>query len=104
MQPKVTRAGDRGILADFGPDVSAAELRARATALASREHVVACITGHQSLYVVFDGAPTIDFEDVPPIAFEPQTHVIDVDFSGADLDEFLACAHVTRDAFLQRVR
>jgi allophanate hydrolase subunit 2/allophanate hydrolase subunit 1 len=103
MQPKVTRAGDHGILADFGAEVSAAELRARAAALASREHVVACIIGHQSLYIVFDGPPAIDFDDVPPIAFVPQTHVIDVDFSGPDLDEFLAHAQVTRDAFLRRL-
>jgi len=103
MQPKVTRAGDRGLLADFGPDVAASELHARAAALRARENVAACIVGQQSLYIVFDGEPSIDFDDVPPSAFTPRTHVIDVDFSGPDLDEFLAHANVTRDAFLQTV-
>jgi len=101
MQPKVTRAGDRGLLAEFAADVAAAELHARAAALRGRSNVVACVVGQQSLYVVFDGTPSIDFDDVPPSAFEPRTHVIDVDFSGPDLDEFLAHANVTRDAFLQ---
>jgi KipI family sensor histidine kinase inhibitor len=101
MQPKVTRAGDRGLLADFGAEVSGAELHARAAALRARENVVACIVGQQSLYVVFDADPSIDFDDVPPSAFEAKTHVIDVDFSGPDLDDFLAHTNVTRDAFLQ---
>jgi KipI family sensor histidine kinase inhibitor len=103
MQPKVTQAGDRGVLADFGADVTAAELHARAAALRGRPHVVACVAGQQSLYVVFDGDPAIDFDDVPPIAFRPRKHVIDVDFSGPDLDEFLAHAHLTRGDFLKRV-
>jgi len=103
MQPKVTRAGDRGLLADFGPDGSAAELHARAVALRTRANVVACIVGQQSLYVVCDGEPSIDFDDVPPSAFTPRMHVIDVDFSGPDLDEFLAHARITREAFLQSV-
>jgi KipI family sensor histidine kinase inhibitor len=103
MQPKVTRAGDRGLLAEFAADVAAAELHARAAALRARTNVVACIVGQQSLYVVFDGAPTIDFDDVPPSAFTPRTHVMDVDFSGPDLDEFLAHVHITRDSFLETV-
>jgi len=103
MQPKVTRAGDRGLLADFGAEVTAAELHARAAALRARENVIACIVGQQSLYVVFDGEPSIDFDDVPPSAFTPRTHVIDVDFSGPDLDEFLAHTRITREAFLQSV-
>ena len=96
-------AGDRGVLADFGADVAAAELHARAAALRGREHVVACIVGQQSLYVVFDGEPVVNFDDVPPIAFAPRTHVIDVDFSGPDLEEFLARAGITRDDFLKRL-
>ncbi len=103
MQPKVTLAGDRGILADFGADVTAAELHARAASLHGREHVVACIVGHQSLYVVCDDAPAIDFDDVPPRALAQGTHVIDVDFSGSDLDEFLAYARITREYFLARL-
>jgi len=103
MQPKVTPAGDRGLLADFGEDVTAAELHARAAALHEHPHVVACVVGQQSLYVVFDGEPAIDFDDVPPIAFTPRTHVIDVDFSGPDLDELLAHAHLARGDFLKRV-
>src|SRR5258706_1218879 len=102
MQPKVTPAGDRGLLADFGAVVTAAELHARAAALHEHPHVVACIVGQQSLYVVFDDEPAIDFDDVPPIAFTPRTHVIDVDFSGPDLDELLAHAHLTRGDFLKR--
>jgi KipI family sensor histidine kinase inhibitor len=103
MPPKVTRAGDRGLLADFGADVAAAELHARAAALRARTNVVACIVGQQSLYVVFNGEPSIDFDDVPPVAFEPRTHVIDVDFSGPDLAEFLAHVGISSDDFLQRV-
>jgi len=103
MQPKVTPAGDRGLLAEFSADVAAAELHARAAALRGREHVVACIVGQQSLYIVFDGETTIDWDDAPPIAFTPRTHVIDVDFSGPDLLEFLSHAGVTRDDFLKRV-
>jgi KipI family sensor histidine kinase inhibitor len=103
MQPKVTRTGDRGLLADFGAEVAAAELHARAAALRARANVVACIVGQQSLYVIFDGEPSIDFDDVPPSAFTPRTHVTDVDFSGADIDEFLAHVHITRDAFLQAI-
>jgi KipI family sensor histidine kinase inhibitor len=103
MQPKVTRAGDRGLLADFGVEVAAAELHARAAALRERRNVVACIVGQQSLYVIFDGQPAIDFDEVPSIDFTPRTHVIDVEFSGADLEEFLAHAQVTRDDFLRRV-
>jgi len=103
MQPKVTRAGDRGLLADFGADVSAAELHARAAALRARENVVACVVGQQSLYVVFGGEPSIDFDDAPPSAFTPRTHVIDVDFSGPDLDEFLEHARITREAFLETI-
>jgi allophanate hydrolase subunit 2 len=103
MTPKVTRAGNRGLLADFGPEVAAAELHARAAALRRRSDVVACIIGHQSLYVIFHGVPAIDFGDVPPIAFTPTNHVIDVDFSGPDLAELLALTRVTRDAFLSRI-
>lgn len=103
MTPKVTRAGDRGLLADFGSEVAAAELHARATVLRRRNDVVACIVGHQSLYVIFHGVPAIDFGDVPPIAFTPRNHVVDVDFSGSDLDELLAYVRVTRDAFLSRI-
>jgi len=103
MTPKVTRAGDRGLLADFGANIAAAELHARADALREREDVAACIVGHQSLYVIFRGEPKIDFDDVPPVAFTPRTHVIDVDFSGPDLDELLAHVGATRDSFLGRV-
>jgi KipI family sensor histidine kinase inhibitor len=103
MPPRVTPAGDHALLADFGPDVSGAELHARAAALRERENVIACIVGHQSLYVVFDGEPDFDFGDVPLASFTPRSHVIDVDFSGPDLDEFLANAHITRDYFLRRI-
>ena len=85
------------------PEVAAAELHARAAALRRRNDVVACIVGHQSLYVIFHGVPAIDFDDVPPIAFTPRNHVVDVDFSGSDLDELLAYVRVTRDAFLSRI-
>jgi allophanate hydrolase subunit 1 len=103
MAPKVTRAGDRGLLADFGPDVAASELHARAAALRARGDVIACIVGHQSLYVIFRGAPSLDFGDVPPLTITPRTHIIDVDFSGPDLDELLAHAHITREALLTRI-
>jgi KipI family sensor histidine kinase inhibitor len=103
MPPKVTRAGDRGLLADFGAEVAAAELHARAAAVRARDNVIACIVGQQSIYVIFDGEPSIDFDDVAPSAFTPRTHVIDVDFSGPDVDEFLAHVHITRDDFLQGI-
>ncbi len=103
MTPKVTRAGDRGLLADFGPDVAAEELHARAATLRVREDVVACIVGHQSLYVIFRGEPELDLGDVPPFTLTPRTHVIDVDFSGPDLDELLAHTRMTREALLDRI-
>jgi KipI family sensor histidine kinase inhibitor len=101
--PKITSAGDRGLIADFGPDVSAAELHARASTLRERDDIVACIAGHQSLYIVFDEKPAIDFAEVASFAFTPRTHVIDVDFAGPDLDEFLVHTRLTRDDFLQRI-
>ncbi|MEA2163810.1 MAG: hypothetical protein QOK37_1937 [Thermoanaerobaculia bacterium] len=103
MTPKVSRAGDRGLLADFGPDIDVAELHARAAALRTREDIVACVVGHQSLYVIFTGEPRLTFDDVPPLAVDARTHIIDVDFSGPDLDELLAHAGVTRETFLARI-
>jgi KipI family sensor histidine kinase inhibitor len=103
MTPKVTRAGDHGLLADFGPNVIPLELHARAAALRVREDVVACIVGHQSLYVIFAGEPRLDLDDVPALAVHSRTHIIDVDFSGPDLDELLVHAGITRDSFLSRI-
>lgn len=103
MTPKVSRAGDRGLLADFGPEVAAAELHARAATLRAHADVVACVVGHQSLYVVFAGEPRLTFDDVAPVAVDARTHIIDADFSGPDLDELLAHADITREMFLARI-
>ena len=103
MTPKVTSAGDRALLADFGPEVAAGALQARAAALRAREDVVACIVGQQSLYVIFRGAPVFDFDDALPASGAPRAHVIDVDFSGPDLDDVLTHARVTRESFLSRI-
>jgi len=54
MQPVVSRAGDRALLIDLGADVSAAQLHASAAAARGWAGVVACVVGHQSLYVVFE--------------------------------------------------
>ncbi len=103
MQPKVTSAGDRGILADFGASVTAGELHRRASAIRASPEVLGCVVGQQSLYVVFDRPRTLEWDDVPPIELNARSHSIDVDFTGPDLDEFLAHARITRDALLARL-
>jgi KipI family sensor histidine kinase inhibitor len=100
MQPKVTPAGDRGLMADFGPSVNAGELHRRASALRAQPGVVACIVGQQSLYIVLDGPRTLEWDEVPHAELAAGAHVIDVDFAGADLEAFLAHAHITRDDLL----
>ncbi len=50
----IARAGDRAVLVQLDPGLSAAELHAAARSVRGGEHVLACIVGHSSLYVIFD--------------------------------------------------
>ena len=102
---KVAPAGDRALLIDFGA-IDAAELHARAARARSRDDVLACIVGHQSLYVVFRGEAdlAIDVSPVAQTAMAATRHTIEVNFNGDDLAEFLARIAIPRDAFLSRLR
>jgi len=71
-----------------------------------RDDLLACIVGHQSLYVVFSGTAvrSLDVSPLSTASMQTKRHEIDVSFDGADLDEFLRLHAVGRDAFLSRVR
>ena len=102
---KVAPAGDRALLIDFGA-IDAAELHARAARARSRDDVLACIVGHQSLYVVFRGEAdrAIDVSPVAQTAMAATRHTIEVNFNGDDLPEFLERIAISRDACLFRLR
>jgi len=102
---QIAAAGDRALLVTLG-DVTAAELHARAAAMRAAPHVIACVPGHSSLLIVFDGTPDVGqtLLSVPTDkSFCPTTHEIPVHFDGVDLDEFLTHTKQTLDAFLERV-
>src|ERR1044072_9216785 len=105
MKPVVSRAGDRALLIDLGNDVSAAQLHAAAAAARGWAGVVACVVGHQTLYVVFEDSSAVRRE---PFAVEPASrhtahgkrHTISVSFIddyALDLPAFLALAGLTRE-------
>ena len=102
---KIAPAGDRALLIDFGA-IDAAELHARAAQVRMRDDVLACIVGHQSLYVVFTGtaSQSIDVSPLRSTAMQTKRHAIDVSFDGADLEEFLQRHAIGREAFIARVR
>jgi KipI family sensor histidine kinase inhibitor len=102
---KIAPAGDRALLIDFGA-IDAAELHARAARVRQRGDVLACIVGHQSLYVVFagDADPSIVVSPLLSAAIHTRRHSIEVAFDGADLNEFLQHHGLNRDGFLARVR
>jgi KipI family sensor histidine kinase inhibitor len=105
MPPKVTPAGDRALLVDLG-DVTASELHAAAARVSASDNILACITGHSSLYVIFRGKPDLQWSWSSTRLATPVRHDIEVSFAdeyGLDLAEFLARTAVTPDAFLQRV-
>jgi allophanate hydrolase subunit 1 len=91
-------------------DVSAPELHAVAAAVRAIPDVIACIPGHSSLYVIFRGAPDIGLVErralSPPRAGGLRAHrsTVPVAFTGADLPEFLARTHQTREQFESRLR
>jgi len=82
-------AGDRALLVEFDPGISAAELHARAVAIRAQRGVIACIVGQRSLYVICDGEPHVDLTATSDAAFSPRTHRIEVNFNGPEMrDEF----------------
>ncbi|HEV7922389.1 MAG TPA: carboxyltransferase domain-containing protein [Thermoanaerobaculia bacterium] len=83
----VAPAGDRALLIELRPDVTAAELHAAALAARSRQDVLACVVGHSSLYVLFRGAPdpSIDVR-AAPVSWVPRRHRVEVAFEGFALD------------------
>jgi allophanate hydrolase subunit 1 len=106
MQPVVSRAGDRALLIDLGSDVSAGQLHGAAAAARAWPGVVACIVGHQTLYVVFDREPVMGELSVDGGRLSGCVHRIEVSFADEyvlDLPEFLAHAGLTRDEFLSRL-
>src|SRR3954465_4237680 len=102
---KIAPAGDRSLLIDFGA-IDAAGLHARAARAVARRDVLACIVGHQSLYVVFSGPadPSIDVTPADAVDAGARRHTIDVAFDGPDLDEFLQRHALAREDFLTRIR
>ncbi|MCU1231235.1 MAG: hypothetical protein JWO97_4119 [Acidobacteria bacterium] len=101
---QIAAAGDRGLLATFD-DASPSLLRSLAAAVRRDANVVACVVGHESLLAIFRGAPDASvFErDVSDELTPAVVHRVAVTFDGADLDELLAHAALTRDEFLTRV-
>ena len=101
-------AGDRALLVSLGT-VAANALHAAAARVREVPRVLACIAGHSSLYVIFNGAA--DGEAVriavqtegDRAAVAARTHELPVFFDGEDLDAFLAHAGLSRNAFLARV-
>jgi hypothetical protein len=82
----VAPAGDRALLIELEPDVTAAELHAAAARVRSRDDVLACIVGHSSLYVIFRGTPdpAIDVS-AAPVTFTRRRHRVEVAFEGFTL-------------------
>jgi len=113
MQPKVSAAGDRALLIELG-DVTAAALHAAAALVRADPNVLACIVGHSSLYVIYRSALTDGMlpllSGIAPesrVPLSSKRHELEVSFApeySPDLPEFLAHAHISRDAFLDRVR
>ena len=111
MQPVVSRAGDRALLIDLGSDVSAAELHAAAAAARGWAGAVACVVGHQTLYVVFEdelavGGWPLAVDTTPRPTANGQRRTIAVSFAdeyALDLPAFLAHAGLTRDELLSRL-
>jgi KipI family sensor histidine kinase inhibitor len=104
---KVAPAGDRALLIDFG-SIHAAELHARAMRVKSRPDVLACIVGHQSLYVIFrrSADPSLDVTPTDASVAAPGRHAIDVSFArehAPDLDALLQQYSVSRSSFLTRI-
>jgi allophanate hydrolase subunit 1 len=100
-------AGDCALLVNLG-EVTAQELRAAAASVREVPGVLACIPGHSSLYVIFDGAPDgaavraairLDGE----ASTSAREHTIAVTFDGEDLDELLRIHGLSLAAFLTRV-
>ncbi len=84
----VAPAGDRALLIELRPDVTAAELHAAAARVKSRPDVLACIVGHASLYVIFRGAPdpSIDVSAVD-VPWTPRRHRVEVAFQDFTLEQ-----------------
>src|SRR5207244_5478088 len=94
-------------LIDLGGDVSAAELHGAAAAARGWAGVVACVVGHQTLYVVFDGEPVVgELSALSSQLSAGRKHRIEVSFAdeyALDLPAFLSHAGLSRDEFLARL-
>ena len=102
-------AGDRAVLVELG-DVTADELHAANARVREVNGVVRSISGHSSLYVIFDGAPdrealTVALRSRQPLTGHRQSvvHELPVSFDGPDFEEFLSHAHITREEFRARI-
>lgn len=102
------RAGDRGVLAEFAPDVAADLLFSGTRALRARYGPSAVVTGHSSALLLFDSAPdfslgplTLDVE--PSWVDAANEHTIAVSFAepdAPDLDDVLAQLSIGRERFI----
>lgn len=99
-------AGDNAILVELG-DVSASELHGTARGVRRLERVLACIVGHASLYVIFDGRP--DAGAIRRLEREAadgapwRRHTLRVEFDGEDFDEFVQRVGGGAGAFFAQV-
>lgn len=105
---EISPAGDRALLVGLDA-VTAYELHAAAAGVRTVAGVVACIPGHSSLYVIFDGQRDAGGVRAAVLAratageHAGMTHTLPVTFDGEDLDAFLVHAGLAREAFLARV-
>lgn len=107
MPPKISAAGDRGLLVEL-EDVTARQLHAWAAAVRSRPGVRACVAGQQSLYILFDGPAdrSVVPASVTALDIAGARHEIPLSIdpaSAPDLPEFLAHARLDRSTFLSRL-
>jgi KipI family sensor histidine kinase inhibitor len=113
MEPKLSPAGDRALLADLG-NVPAGRLHAAAAAVRRIGGVLACVVGQQSLYVVFDrpceaaDQPRIEsaIERSSAMPLSPRTHKLEVSFAESDaidLPELLGRAGLSRSELISRI-
>jgi allophanate hydrolase subunit 1 len=99
-------AGDNAILLELG-DVSAAEMHGTARAVRHLAGIAACIVGHSSLLVIFEGKPdSAALAGIDRLAVEapPQRqHRLRVQFDGEDFGELVQRIEGGEDAFFARV-
>ncbi|HEX9162772.1 MAG TPA: carboxyltransferase domain-containing protein [Thermoanaerobaculia bacterium] len=109
----IARAGDRAVLVQLDPAISAAELHAAGGRVRALPDVLASIVGHSSLYVICSRVPDVQrvrdavSERVDRLTVSGYRLSVEVSFRdeyAPNLREFLRHARITRDEFLTRLR